>query len=48
MAVNLRGTFLMVKGFLPGMRELGQGTIVNMVSTDAMPFSPPISPPSRG
>lgn len=38
MAVNLRGTFLTCRAFLPGMQELGHGTIVNMISTDAMPF----------
>ena len=38
MAVNLRGTFLTCKAFLPGMLARQRGTIVNMVSTDAMPF----------
>lgn len=38
MAVNLRGAFLMIRGFLPGMRTAGRGTIVNMVSTEAMPM----------
>lgn len=38
MAVNLRGPFLMCRAFLPGMLERGSGTIINMVSTDAMPF----------
>ena len=38
MAVNLRGTFLTCKAFLPGMLARKRGTIVNMVSTDAMPF----------
>jgi len=38
MAVNLRGTFLTCKAFLPGMLAHKRGTIVNMVSTDAMPF----------
>ncbi|MGI6207366.1 MAG: SDR family NAD(P)-dependent oxidoreductase [Anaerolineae bacterium] len=37
-AVNLRGTFLVCRAFLPQMLERGSGTIVNMVSTDAMPF----------
>lgn len=36
-AVNLRSAFLTCKTFLPGMVVRGQGTIVNMVSTDAMP-----------
>jgi hypothetical protein len=37
MAVNLRGTFLNCKAFLPGMLRNSRGTIVNMISTDAMP-----------
>jgi NAD(P)-dependent dehydrogenase (short-subunit alcohol dehydrogenase family) len=37
MAVNLRGTFLTCKAFLPQMIERRSGTIINMVSTDAMP-----------
>ena len=37
-AVNLRGTFLTCKTFLPGMLDRGRGTIVNVVSTDARPF----------
>jgi len=37
LAVNLRGAFLTVKAFLPGMLASGRGTIVNLVSTDAMP-----------
>jgi NAD(P)-dependent dehydrogenase (short-subunit alcohol dehydrogenase family) len=36
-AVNLRGAFLTCRAFLPSMLAQGQGTIVNMVSTDAMP-----------
>ncbi len=36
-AVNLRGTFLMCQAFLPSMLSRKQGTIINMVSTDAMP-----------
>ena len=36
-AVNLRGTFLTCKAFLPDMLTARQGTIINMVSTDAMP-----------
>jgi NAD(P)-dependent dehydrogenase (short-subunit alcohol dehydrogenase family) len=36
-AVNLRGTFLMTKAFLPDMLERKAGVIINMVSTDAMP-----------
>ena len=38
MAVNLRGAFLASKAFLPGMLERGEGVIVNMVSTEAMPY----------
>lgn len=36
--VNLRGAFLTCKAFLPNMLAKGQGVIVNMVSTDAMPY----------
>lgn len=36
-AVNLTGTFLTCKAFLPGMLGLQRGVIINMVSTDAMP-----------
>ncbi len=37
MAVNLRGTFLICKAFLPEMLLRKSGSIINMVSTDAMP-----------
>ena len=37
-AVNLRGTFLMCKAFLPEMVNRRKGKIVNMISTDAMPY----------
>ncbi len=37
MAVNLRGAFLMTKAFLPDMLARHHGTIINMVSTEAMP-----------
>jgi NAD(P)-dependent dehydrogenase (short-subunit alcohol dehydrogenase family) len=37
LAVNLRGTFLACKAFLPEMLARGSGTILNMVSTEAMP-----------
>ena len=37
MAINLRGAFLTCRAFLPDMLERGQGTIVNLISTDAMP-----------
>lgn len=36
-AVNLRGTFLTCRQFLPGMLERNRGLIINMISTDAMP-----------
>ncbi|HWI60516.1 MAG TPA: SDR family NAD(P)-dependent oxidoreductase [Symbiobacteriaceae bacterium] len=35
-AVNLRGAFLTCRAFVPGMLEKKRGTIVNMVSADAM------------
>ena len=34
MAVNLRGTFLTCRGFLPCMLERGRGVIINMVSLE--------------
>jgi hypothetical protein len=37
MAVNLRGTFLTCRAFLPAMLAQGSGAIVNMVSAGAMP-----------
>lgn len=37
MAVNLRGTFLTCKAFLPEMLARRRGTILNMISLDAMP-----------
>lgn len=37
LAVNLRGTFLVCRAFLPDMLSAKCGTIVNMVSTEAMP-----------
>lgn len=36
-AVNLRGAFLVTRAFLPQLREAGTGTLVNLISTDAMP-----------
>ena len=36
-AVNLRGTFLTCQAFLPDMLSQRGGTILNLVSTDAMP-----------
>lgn len=38
MEVNLRGPFLMCQAALPDMLAKGSGVIVNMISTDAMPF----------
>lgn len=38
MAVNLRGTFLTCKAFLPDMLDRRQGVIINMISTEAMPL----------
>jgi NAD(P)-dependent dehydrogenase (short-subunit alcohol dehydrogenase family) len=37
MAVNLRGPFLTCRTFLPEMLARGRGTVINLVSTDAMP-----------
>ncbi len=37
MAVNLRGTFLTCRAYLPGMLSRNKGIILNMISTDAMP-----------
>jgi NAD(P)-dependent dehydrogenase (short-subunit alcohol dehydrogenase family) len=37
LAVNLRGTFLTCKTFLPEMLAKEHGVIVNMISTEAMP-----------
>lgn len=36
-AVNLRGTFLTCRAFLPDMLNRRSGVIINMISTDAMP-----------
>jgi len=36
-AVNLRGTFLTCQTFLPEMLDRQRGTILNLISTDAMP-----------
>lgn len=36
-AVNLRGAFLVTRAFLAQLRAAEKGTLVNMVSTDAMP-----------
>ncbi|MCL4514073.1 MAG: SDR family oxidoreductase [Firmicutes bacterium] len=38
MAVNLRGAFLTCRAFLPGMMTRWRGTIVNMISADAIPY----------
>lgn len=37
MEVNLRGTFLTCRAFLPQMNRQNQGIIINMISTEAMP-----------
>jgi NAD(P)-dependent dehydrogenase (short-subunit alcohol dehydrogenase family) len=37
-AVNLRGAYLTCRAFIPGMLERRRGTIINMVSTDAMAY----------
>jgi NAD(P)-dependent dehydrogenase (short-subunit alcohol dehydrogenase family) len=37
MGVNLRGTFLTCRAFLPEMIRRNQGVIINMISTEAMP-----------
>ena len=37
MNVNLRGTFLTCRAFLPEMLKRNRGVILNMISTDAMP-----------
>jgi NAD(P)-dependent dehydrogenase (short-subunit alcohol dehydrogenase family) len=42
--VNLLGTFLCARAFLPGMRERGEGTIVNVVSDAALAASPKAGP----
>ncbi len=38
MAVNLRGMFLTTRTFLPGMISKKRGTIINMISAEAMPY----------
>ena len=38
MAVNLRGAFLGIKAFLPGMLERRRGVVITMQSADAMPY----------
>jgi NAD(P)-dependent dehydrogenase (short-subunit alcohol dehydrogenase family) len=35
--VNLNGTFRVTRAFLPDMLSRGSGTIINMISTEAMP-----------
>jgi len=39
-AVNLRGTFLMMKAAVPRLRERGAGSIVNVASVDALVAEP--------
>lgn len=41
MAVNLRGTFLCIKAFLPAMLEQKSGIIATMESADGMPYIAP-------
>lgn len=41
MAVNLRGAFLCIKAFLPGMLEQKSGIIATMESADGMPYIAP-------
>jgi NAD(P)-dependent dehydrogenase (short-subunit alcohol dehydrogenase family) len=38
MAINLRGTFLTCKAFLPEMLTQKRGTIVNIIATNAIPY----------
>ena len=42
--VNLTGSFLCARAFLPGMRERGAGTIVNIVSDAGLSASPKAGP----
>jgi NAD(P)-dependent dehydrogenase (short-subunit alcohol dehydrogenase family) len=42
--VNMNGTYYCVHAFLPGMRERGSGTIVNIVSDSALGASPKAGP----
>jgi NAD(P)-dependent dehydrogenase (short-subunit alcohol dehydrogenase family) len=41
MAVNLRGAFLCIQAFLPGMLEQKSGVIATMESADGMPYIAP-------
>lgn len=41
MSVNLRGAFLCIKAFLPGMLEQKSGVVVTMESADGMPYIAP-------
>ncbi len=54
MAVNLRHCLFVAQALAPGMREAGEGVILNMGSTSWMKGStnmiamPPRNPPSKG
>ncbi len=38
LAVNLRGAFLTCRAFVPGMITRGGGTVINLVSAEALPY----------
>lgn len=42
--VNMHGAYYCVQAFLPGMRERGKGTIVNVISDAALAASPKAGP----
>jgi NAD(P)-dependent dehydrogenase (short-subunit alcohol dehydrogenase family) len=42
--VNMNGAYWCVQAFLPGMRERGRGTIVNVISDAALAASPKAGP----
>lgn len=42
-AVNLRGPVIMIKAFLPGMLERKEGVVVNVLSSEGIPFLAPYS-----
>ncbi len=44
MDTNLTGAYLMTQAFLPGMRERGRGTVVNVVSDAGRQASPKAGP----
>jgi NAD(P)-dependent dehydrogenase (short-subunit alcohol dehydrogenase family) len=47
-AVNLRGTFLTCRAYLPEMLARRRGTIQNLISTDAMSVLAAYIPPKQG